>query len=369
MKELIDVFKNLKQHILAGVSYLIPVVVVGGTFTGLGVAFGGTTVWENVGTFPAFLFTLGKAGLNLMPAVIAAYIGYSISDKPALAPGFLVGQIAQDCGAGFLGGVLGGIFCGIIILYMKKLKVGKNFSALYTIIIMPCVATLLGAILMNYAVGGLVTALISWLTTFVQSLGTGNMLILGLAIGVIGSFDLGLFGSKAQGAVFLAMLSTIDPSTGLPVMIAQRLLLTGCCASTIPPLVCAVATIVRPKIFTTEEREAGHAAGFLGLFAITEGAIPLALADVKVWAGCIFGAMIGCATNLLLGAGSVVNWGGIPAMAGCTNIPLYVVSVFIGAIAGATLIIAIKHQPSENKEITNEELKVSKKGKEFDLDF
>lgn len=30
MKELIDVFKNLKQHILAGVSYLIPVVVVGG---------------------------------------------------------------------------------------------------------------------------------------------------------------------------------------------------------------------------------------------------------------------------------------------------------------------------------------------------
>ena len=54
MKELIDVFKNLKQHILAGVSYLIPVVVVGGIFTGLGVAFGGTTVWENVGTFPAF---------------------------------------------------------------------------------------------------------------------------------------------------------------------------------------------------------------------------------------------------------------------------------------------------------------------------
>lgn len=369
MKDLIDVFKNLKTHILGGVSYLIPVVVVGGILVGLGVALGGTTVWENVGTFPAFLFTLGKTGLNLMPAVIAAYIGYSISDKPALAPGFIVGQMAQDSGAGFLGGVIGGIFCGIVVLYLKKIKVGKNFTALHTIIIIPCIAATLGAVLMHYLVGSLVVSFIALLTAFVESLGTSNMILLGLAIGLIGSFDLGLFGSKAQGAVFLAMLATIDPATGMPVMIAQRLMLTSACASTIPPLVCALTTFIRPKIFTPEEREAGKAAAFLGLFAITEGAIPLALADVKVWGGCIFGAMVGCATNLILGSGTIVNWGGIPAMAGTTNIPFYVLSLAVGAAAGAFAIILIKHGPSAQLANDDAQITVVQNGEEFDLDI
>lgn len=370
MKELVDVFKNLKKHILAGVSYLIPVVVVGGILTGLGVAFGGTTVWENEGTFPAFLFTLGKTGLNLMPAVIGAYVAYSIADKPALGPAFIVGQVAQDCGAGFLGGVLGGIYCGIVVLYMKKIKVNKNFNALKTIIIIPIIATLTGAMLMNYGIGSFVVALISWLTDFVNSLGVNNLVLLGLAIGLIGSFDLGLFGSKAQGAVFLAMLSTIDPATGLPVMIAQRLMLTCCCASTIPPLVTSLATFIKPKVFTAEEKEAGKAAAFLGLFAITEGAIPLALSDAKVWAGCIIGAMAGCTCNLLLGAGTIVNWGGIPAMAGCTNIFTYTISLIVGAVVGAVFIAFAKKKVNDITEHQNvSEVKVSMQGNEIDLDF
>lgn len=369
MKEFIDVFKNIKTHMLAGVSYLIPVVVVGGILTGLGVAFGGTTVWENVGTYPAFLFTLGKTGLNLMPAVVGAYIAYSIADKPALGPAFIVGQIAQDCGAGFLGGVLGGIYCGILVLYLKKVYVHKNFIALKTIIIIPIIATLTGAMLMNYGIGSIVVAVIAWLTEFVNSLGTSNLLLLGLAIGLIGSFDLGLFGSKAQGAVFLAMLATIDPVTGLPVMIAQRLMLTSACASTIPPLVAALATFMKPKVFTAEEKEAGKASLFLGLFAITEGAIPLALADAKVWTGCIVGAMVGCMSNLLLGAGTIVNWGGIPAMAGCTNIITYVISLLIGAVTGSLFISFFKKKVDSSEAIVEVEAKVTMKGNEVDLDF
>ena len=50
MKDLVDVLKNLKKHILAGVSYLIPVVVVGGILCGIGVAIGGTAPWEAPGT-------------------------------------------------------------------------------------------------------------------------------------------------------------------------------------------------------------------------------------------------------------------------------------------------------------------------------
>lgn len=369
MTDLIDVFKNLRKHILAGVSYLIPVVVVGGIMTGLGVAFGGTTVWENVGTFPAFLFTLGKTGLNLMPAVIGGYIAYSIADKPAIGPGFLVGQMAQDIEAGFLGGVIAGIFCGIIVLYLKKVKVPKNFTSLMGIIVIPSIATLLGAILMNYLIGGMVVSLIAWLTNFVEGLGTSNMILLGLAIGVIGSFDLGLFGSKAQGAVFLAMLSTIDPATGMPVMIAQRLMLAACTSNVVAPFVCALSSFVRPKIFTPEEREAGRAALFLGCFGITEGAIPLALADMKVYAGCIIGSVVGTVCTILFGAGTIVNWAGIPNFAGCTNVGFYVAAIAIGAVAGTVFIVLTKHKPSTKDEKDEKEVKVSKSGNETYLDF
>lgn len=371
MKDLVDVLKNLKKHILAGVSYLIPVVVVGGIFCGIGVAIGGTAPWEAPGTPGYFFFTLGKVGLNLMPAVIGAFIANSIADKPAIGPGLIIGQVAQDCGAGFLGGLVGGIFAGIVVLYMKKVKVPKNFSALWSIIVIPTIVVCIGAFLMQYGVGSAIVAFTNWLTEFASSLGTGNLALLAVVIGFFGSIDLGLFGNKALGAVPLAMLSTIDPATGMPVMIAQQLLLISCTTCAIPPLVCCLATIVQPKKFTAAERESGKAAGFLGLFAITEGAIPLALSDKITYAGCIIGSIVGCVAISLTGAGTIVNWGGLPNLPGNTNIPATLICWLIGIIAGAAFICIFKKAPTDEPSKTddNKEAKITQNGEEFNLDF
>lgn len=99
MKDVMAVFKDLKKHMMTGIGYLIPVIVVGGICCGLGVVFGGTAPWEAPGTAGYFFFMLGKYGLNLMPAVIAAFVAFSIGDKAAIAPGLIIGQVAQDCGA------------------------------------------------------------------------------------------------------------------------------------------------------------------------------------------------------------------------------------------------------------------------------
>lgn len=368
MKDLIDVFKNIQKHILAGVSYLIPVVVVGGIFTGLGVALGGPTVYENVGTFPEFLFTLGKTGLNLMPAVIGAYVANSIADKSGIGPGFIVGQIAQSTGAGFLGGLIGGVFCGIVVMYLKKIKVHKNLSAFMNIILIPSIATILGAMLMHYVIASIIVAFIAWLTDFVEGFGTANMILLAIMIGVIGSFDLGLFGSKAIGAMALSMFAVIDPKTGLPVMIAQRVGLMCCTASTVPPLVCGLATLIKPKVFREDEREAGKAALFLGCFSITEGAIPLALSDKKVYAGAVIGATVATVCTGLFGVGTIITWGGIPTFPGCTNVPLFILAVAIGSIAGALFIVLTKKESAEQNE-TEEEINLTQEGEEFNLNF
>ncbi|MCI8295971.1 MAG: hypothetical protein HFG22_08830 [Lachnospiraceae bacterium] len=371
MSEVVEVFKNAKKHILAGVSYLIPVVVVGGICCGLGVAFGGTAPWEAPGTIGYFMFTLGKYGLNLMPAVIAAYIAYSIADKPAIAPGLIIGQVAQDCGAGFLGGILAGFFVGTVVLLMKKVKVDKSFSALWSIIVIPTVVAMVGAFLMQITVGPLIVAFTDWLTVFVGGMGTSSMIILAVVFGFFGSIDLGLFGNKALGAIPLAMLSTIDPATGMPVMVAQRLLLMGCTTCAIPPLVCCLARYLKPAVFTDEEKEAATAAGFLGIFAITEGAIPLALSDKIVYAGCIIGTIAGVVAVSLTGAGSIVNWGGLPNLAGNTNIPATLLAWAIGIAVGAMFIVLFKKTRNDGgqKADVAAEVKITQKGDEVDLDF
>ena len=372
MSEVLNVFKDAKKHILAGVSYLIPVVVVGGICCGLGVAFGGTAPWEAPGTLGYFFFILGKYGLNLMPAVIAAYIGYSIADKVAIGPGLIIGQVAQDSGAGFLGGIAAGFFVGIIALLMKKVKVNKNFSALWSIIVIPTVISVIGAWLMQTTLGPIITAFTNWLTAFAEGLSTGSLILFAIIIGFFGSFDLGLFGNKALGAVPLAMLSTIDPATGLPVMIAQRLLLMVVTTSAIRPLVCCLARFLKPSVFTEDEKEAATAAGFLGLFAITEGAIPLALSDKIVYAGCIIGSIVGVVAVSLTGAGSIVNWGGLPNLAGNTNIFGTLIAWFIGIVAGALFITFFKKTKNDSKEVSadaDKEAVVTQKGEEIDLDF
>lgn len=371
MSDVIDALKNAKRHILAGVSYLIPVVVVGGICCGIGVAIGGTTVYELEGTLGYFMFMLGKYGLNLMPAVIAAYIAYSIADKPGVGPGLIIGQVAQDSGAGFLGGILAGFFVGIVVLLMKKVKIGKNFQALWSIIVIPTVVSITGAFLMQCAMGPVITAFTDWLTVFTEEMGTGNMIVLALVIGFFGTIDLGLFGNKALSAVPLAMLSTIDPETGLPVTIAQRLLLMVVTTSTLPPLICCLARYLKPSVFTDEEKESATAAGFLGLFAITEGAIPLALSDKIVYIGCIIGSTVGVIAISLTGAGSIVSWGGLPNLAGNTNIVFTLITWAIGIVVGTLFIILFKKTKNDEGQMTKSdaEAKVTQKGEEVDLDF
>ena len=372
MSEVFDVFKNAKKHVLAGISYLIPVIVVGGICCGLGVAIGGTAPWETPDTLGYFFFMLGKKGLNLMPAVMAAFIGYSIADKGAIAPGLIIGQVSQECGAGFLGGIVAGFYVGVITLLMKKVKVNKNFSALWAIIVIPTVASVTGAYLMQVTLGPAITAITNYMISFMDGLGVGSMVLVGAIIGFFGSLDFGLFMNKAFGAVALAMMSTIDPATGLPVMAAQRLKLLVVSTAAISPLVCCLARYLKPSVFNEEEKEAATAAGFMGLFGITEGAIPLGFSDKIIYAGCVLGNVVACIGVAIIGAGSIVNWGGIPNLPGNTNPVGTVICWLIGVVVGAMFVVFFKK--TKNSELTaavdpDAELKVTQQGDEIDIDL
>lgn len=112
---------ELKRHALTAISYMLPLVVASGLLIAIGNLMGGENVTElSKMTLPSALTTLGVMGMGLLPSFIAGYIAYSIADRPGIAPGFLMGQIASFLGAGFLGGMVGGYLVGYIALFIKN---------------------------------------------------------------------------------------------------------------------------------------------------------------------------------------------------------------------------------------------------------
>lgn len=107
---------ELKKHALTAISYMLPLVVASGLLIAIGNLTGGGVIEDYSApyTWSDALTSLGVMGMGLLPPFIAGYVSYSIADRPGLAPGFLMGCIAKEIGAGFLGGMLGGIPCWLL---------------------------------------------------------------------------------------------------------------------------------------------------------------------------------------------------------------------------------------------------------------
>ena len=86
-----DPGKTLLNAFNTGVSYFIPIVVIGGVFLAFSLASGtaGANGMEVTNPLMVSLNTIGMAGISMMIPVLAAYIAYSMAGKPALAPGFV----------------------------------------------------------------------------------------------------------------------------------------------------------------------------------------------------------------------------------------------------------------------------------------
>lgn len=81
MNELVQILKNTRQHLMTGVSHMIPFVVSGGILLAVSVMLYGKGAVPDAVADPNLkkLFDIGVAGLTLMVPFLAAYIGYSIA--------------------------------------------------------------------------------------------------------------------------------------------------------------------------------------------------------------------------------------------------------------------------------------------------
>ncbi|MBP2637030.1 MAG: system D-fructose-specific component, Frc family [Firmicutes bacterium] len=325
------------KHLMTGVSYMLPVVVAGGLLIAISFIFG-IEAFKQQGTLAAALMDIGGGtAFALMVPVLAGFIAFSIAEKPGLAPGLIGGMLASKVGAGFLGGIIAGFLAGYVTKWMKEnIKLPKNFAGLVPILIIPFFGSAIVGLMMVYVIGGPMKAIMDALSGWLTNLGSGNAGMLGLLLGAMMAFDMGGPVNKAAYTFAVGLLGS-----GLYGPIAAVM-----AAGMTPPLGLWLATVLAPKKFSDEEREAGKAAGVLGISFITEGAIPFAAADpFRIIPSIMAGSAVAGALSMALGATLRAPHGGIfvlmiPNAVG--NLVMYVLSIVAGTVVTALLVSLVK---------------------------
>lgn len=352
-KGLFDDFgKTLLAAFNTGVSYFIPVVVIGGVFLAFSLASGtaGSSGMEVTSPFMQNLNLIGMAGINMMIPVLAAYIAYSIAGKPALAPGFVLGYLVNNpvtvndtpVSTGFLGAMVMAVLAGYAVKWIKTWKVNSTIQTIMPVLIIPIVSAFVLGMFYIYVLAYPLSLVMGWLTSTLGGLQGGSAVVLGLVIGIMTAFDMGGPINKTASTFTMALMASgvYGPNGMFRVAVA------------IPPIACGVASLVARNKFDDADRQMGISAIFMGCIGITEGAIPFAVKDlVHTLPGICIGSAVGAALAAIQGIECFVPHGGFIVALATNNVGLFCLDILIGALVGAAILIAMKPKIKDAAEI------------------
>jgi len=337
--DLADTVKQLKQarsskttgpykHLMTGVSYMLPVVVAGGLSIALAFAFGGIYAGDKEGTFAWALMKIGGGtAFALFVPVLAAFIAYSIADRPGLTPGLVGGMLASTIGSGFLGAIVAGFLAGYLTKFLNdKIQLPDTLQGLKPVLILPFISTVVVGLLMIYVFGPPVKTILTLMTDWLNSMRESSAIILGVILGAMMAFDMGGPVNKAAYTFAVGLLSSKIYGPMAAVMAAGMT----------PPLGLALAAMLFKNRFTADEREASKAAVVLGISFITEGAIPFAARDpFRVIPSIMLGSAVTGALSMVFGCQLLAPHGGIfvlPIPNAVQHVFLYAVAILIGSV-------------------------------------
>ncbi|MCA1061562.1 fructose-specific PTS transporter subunit EIIC [Rossellomorea aquimaris] len=328
------------KHLMNGVSNMLPFVVGGGILIAISFLFGIQSANPDspeYNEFAAILNTIGGGNaFYLMVPVLAGFIAMSIADRPGFAPGMVGGLIAATGQSGFLGGIIAGFLAGYVVLGIKRLT--HNFppalEGIKPVLIYPLLGIFItGFIMLQFLVEPL-SAVNTGIQNWLDGLGTGNLILLGLILGGMMAVDMGGPINKAAFTFGIAMIEGGNLAPHAAIMAGGM----------VPPLGLALATTLFKKKFNDSERKAGIAAYFMGASFITEGAIPFAAADpFRVIPSIVTGSAVAGALTMFFGIGLPAPHGGLfvfPVVEG--NPFLYLLAVLVGSLITALMVGLLK---------------------------
>ncbi|MGB2871889.1 PTS fructose transporter subunit IIABC [Psychrobacillus psychrotolerans] len=331
------------KHLMNGVSNMLPFVVGGGILIAISFFWGinaSNPDSPEYNEFAAMLNTIGGGNaFFLMVPVLAGFIAMSIAERPGFAPGMVGGLIAitvtgvegASGGSGFLGGLIAGFLAGYVTLLVKKVfsRLPNSLEGLNPVLFFPVFSIAITGIIMML-VNPELTKVYTGISSFLESLGGTNLVLVGLLLGGMMAIDMGGPVNKAAYTFGIAMLDAQN----------FNFIATVMAAGMVPPLGVAISTTLFKNKFTKPEREAGKTAYVLGASFITEGVIPFAAADpARVIPASVAGAAVTGALVMLFDIGLRAPHGGIFVIGlvdgGAINILLYAFAILVGSFITA----------------------------------
>ena len=378
-----------RRVLMTGVSYMIPFVAAGGLMIALAFLFGGYDIvgpaqailLENsfrdlpdlaalglehalfdsafFAYIGALLLIIGQTAFAFFIPALAGYIAYAIADRPGIAPGFVMGGLAANViqvsgdsdypASGFIGAIIGGVLAGVIAHWIAGRKVPAWARGLMPVLVIPLVTSVVAGFLMLVVLGRPIAWLMGQLEDGLNSMSGGSAVALGVILGLMMAFDMGgplnkVAYSFAAAGVGGAALASDAPE--LRIMAAVML------AGMVPPIALALATVLRPGLFSIPERENGKAGWALGASFITEGAIPFAAADpLRIIPGIMAGSAVTGGLSMALDVAVRAPHGGIFVLFAVDGVIGYLVSLAAGVVVGAAAVIALKSIGSRDTDL------------------
>lgn len=336
-------------HLMNGVSFMVPFIVVGGLLIAIALSLGGQkTATEGI-VIPDDSFwkpfeKIGALAFSFMVPILAGYIAMSIADKPGLVPGMIGGAIAadgsfygSDAGAGFLGGIVAGFIAGYIAKWIKQVKVPKAMAPIMPIIIIPIIASVIVGLIFIYLIGAPIAGVFAALTAWLKGMQGANIIILAMIIGAMIAFDMG--GPVNKVAFLFGSALIAEGNYSVMGMVAV--------AVCTPPIGLGIATFINRRKFNRNEIEMGKASFTMGLFGITEGAIPFAAQDpLRIIPANIIGGMVAAVIAALGDVGDRVAHGGpiVAVLGGIDKVMIFFIAVIIGSLVTAGLVLVLKQR-------------------------
>ncbi|WP_333002103.1 fructose-specific PTS transporter subunit EIIC [Vibrio coralliilyticus] len=339
-------------HIMTGISYMLPVVVLGGLLMAVAKITGEFV--DISGTPIETLDKLGFMTIKFMYPIFAAYLAYSIAGKPALIPAFIGGIMSDEvykrffdlegwAPSGFFGAIAIGFLVGYLVRYLNDvIKVKSELTTLKTMLLVPAVTGVVMVLTMEYVINPFFGALnIAMIELFTQA-GDAGRGIYSMVIAAGTAFDLGGPINKAAGSVALGLNGMGEGFD----LIAREL------GIVIPPIGVGLAAILdgkfRKRVFTPEEQTVGKTSLMLGMIGISEGAIPFILKNPKMIPIMILGSIIGTQLAVVLNVWQSLP---LPAVWGwfLSSDPIsYTISVFAGSMFIAVALLLCTKPQSAN---------------------
>lgn len=340
--------QRIYKDLMNGVSHMLPFVIAGGIMIAIsfmvdqfmGVPQDALNQLGSYNQQAAWFNQIGNAAFGFMLPVLAGFIASSISDRPGLIVGFAAGALANSGGAGFLGALIGGFLAGYVIKFLRNLFKGlpKSLDGIKTILFYPVFGLLITGFLM-LMINVPMKAINDGLNSFLTGLSGTNAALLGALLAAMMAADLGGPINKAAYVFGTATLATTVAEGGSVVMASVM------AGGMVPPLAIFIATVLFKNKFTKDQKEAGLTNIVMGLFFVTEGAIPFAAADpLRAIPSFVIGSAL---TGALVGAFNIqlmAPHGGIFVVLLLSKPLLFLLFILIGAIVSGIIFGLLKKE-------------------------